>query len=115
MNTDYQFKNICILCNFKCNEKSRWEKHLESEKHKTGMRKKRSDYKGPYKCNLCNYETKNAITYKQHNLNEYSNKNERENGFKYYCNLCDFGTFSNSLFEKHKLSDKHIKHEKNYI
>ena len=110
-----EYKFICNQCNFKCNEKSRWEKHTESEKHKTGQRKKRCDYGGPYKCERCEYETENSTTYKQHILNEHSNKEEREKGFKYYCKLCDFGIFSNSLYEKHKLSDKHIKHEKNYI
>jgi len=109
------YKYICNSCDFKCNEKSRWDKHIECEKHKTGQRKKRCDYSGPYKCNKCNYETNNSTTFKQHNLNEHSNKSERELGFKFYCKVCDFGTFSNSLFNKHKLSEKHIKHEKNYL
>jgi hypothetical protein len=108
------YKYICIQCDFKCNEISRWEKHIESVKHKTGKRKKRSDYNGPYKCDKCVYETNNSITFKQHILNEHGNIKEREEGFKFYCKLCDFGTFSNSLFEKHNKSNKHIKHEQNY-
>jgi len=112
---EINYKFICIPCNFKCNEKSRWDKHIECDKHKTGQRKTRCDYKGPYKCDICNYDTKNSTTYKQHILNEHSNKEIREKEFKFYCKLCDFGTFSNSLYNIHKKSDKHIKHEKNYI
>jgi len=26
-------------CNFKCNENSRWEKHIETDKYKTGKHK----------------------------------------------------------------------------
>jgi len=109
-----EIKFNCVQCNFKCNEQSRWVKHISTQKHITGTRKIRSDFAGPYKCDKCDYETKNSITFKQHNLNEHSNKEQREKGFKYYCKLCDFGTFSNGLFENHKQSDKHIKHEKNY-
>jgi hypothetical protein len=107
-------KYICIECDFKCNENSRWLKHIETEKHKTGKRKIRSDYGGPFKCEKCNYESNNKTTFTQHKLNEHSNKEQREKEFKYYCNLCDFGTFSKGLYENHKKTDKHIKHELNY-
>jgi hypothetical protein len=36
--------------------------------------------------------------YKQHILNYHSNKEEREEGFKYYCKLCDYGSFSKDFF-----------------
>jgi hypothetical protein len=108
------YKYICIPCDFKCNKKIAWDKHIETAKHTMGKRKTRSDYGGPYLCEECKYETKNKTTFKQHNLNEHSNKEEREKGFKYYCKLCDVGTFSKGLFDKHKLSDKHLRHEKNY-
>ena len=96
-------------------EKARWEKHINTELHKTGTRKKRKDYKEPLKCDKCDYSTKNLTTMKVHKLNKHSSKEERGKEFTYYCKLCDFGTFSNSLFNKHKLSEKHIKHEKNYL
>ena len=66
-----------------------------------------------YKCIKCNYETKNNIMFKQHNLNYHSNKDERENNFKFYCKLCDYGSFSKDLLEKHNLTEKHKKHECN--
>ena len=115
LNNNEKYKYNCNSCNFKCNENSRWEKHIETDKHKTGRRKLRSDYNGPYKCNECEYETTNSTSYKQHKLNEHSNKEERENGFKYYCKLCDYGTFAKILINKHNNSDKHKKHEKYYI
>ncbi len=108
-----EYKYNCENCKFYCNEISKWEKHIETEKHKTGKRKKRSDYKGEYKCEKCDYNTLNKITFKQHELNEHSNKEKREKEFKYYCKLCDIGTFSKDLYENHILSKKHKRHENN--
>ena len=83
-----KYKYICEKCNFKCQYESQWNTHIERELHKTGIKKRRSDIKEPYKCDKCNNcETKNLYTYKQHILNEHSNKEEREKGFKYYCKI----------------------------
>ncbi len=45
-------------CNLGCNIISRWEAHIKTEKHLTGQRKKRSDYKEPYKCENVNMKKK---------------------------------------------------------
>jgi hypothetical protein len=107
-------KYNCEQCNYGCNNVSLWKKHINTEKHKTGKIKKRSDYGGPYICDKCEYETINKFTFLQHKLNEHANKEERENGFKYYCKLCDIGTFGKNLYERHTLSQRHKKHEANY-
>ena len=104
----------CESCRYKCNNIANWKKHIATELHKTGKRKKRSDYGGPYECEECEYKTNNATTFKQHRLNSHSSKETREKEFKYYCKLCDYGTFSKQLIEKHNGSDKHKKHEKYY-
>jgi hypothetical protein len=59
---------ICEKCKFKCDTKARWDAHVNTELHKTGQRKKRSDYKVPFKCDYCEYETIYKI------LNYYYNK-----------------------------------------
>ena len=104
-------KYICEMCNFKCNIISRWEIHIKTEKHKTGIRKKRSDYKQPYKCEKCEYMTKNKLLLMQHKLNEHSTIEEREKNFKYYCKVCDYGTISKDFYEKHIATEKHKKKE----
>jgi hypothetical protein len=114
MDQQTEFKYNCVNCNYKCNEKSKWEKHINTVKHTTGQKKVRSDYEGPYKCTICiDYETPNKTMYKQHILNYHSSKEKREEGFKYYCKLCDYGSFSKDLLEKHNLTVKHKKHEYN--
>ena len=105
------FKFCCKNCNFKCNEKSKWDKHINTEKHKTGKNKIRSDYNGPYLCEICNYETKNKTMFKQHKLNYHSTNEEREKEFYFYCGLCDYGSFSKQLLDNHKLTKKHKRHE----
>ena len=45
----------CEKCNFETNIKQAYEKHLETEKHKTGKNKVRFDKKYPDKCELCNF------------------------------------------------------------
>jgi hypothetical protein len=119
--SDTKSKYICEQCNFKTDIKTRWEAHEKTEKHKTGKRKVRSDYKGGikklihHKCNDCDYETTNTYTLKQHILNQHSTKEEREEGFTYYCKLCDCGTFSKSLYTDHLNTQRHKIHAKNYI
>jgi hypothetical protein len=101
------FKFKCEKCNFYTNYNSALLKHNETEFHKTGKRKERTDKKSPYKCSICNYETKNIISFKQHNLNDHSTLEQRKSGFKFYCEKCDFGIFSIDLFNKHIDSEKH--------
>jgi len=102
-------KYKCDKCNYSCKFKSTWEKHINTELHKTGVRKKRSDCQEPYKCNECNYETKNSVTYKKHMLNEHADKETREKQFKFYCKYCDIGTFSTDTMEQHNQTKKHKK------
>jgi len=100
-------KYKCDNCRFECNYKSMWEKHINTELHKTGKKKKRSDYKEPDKCNKCKYSSKNKISMKQHILNEHATKDERKKDFKYYCEFCDYGTFSVDFINKHTETEKH--------
>ncbi len=102
-----EYKYICYKCNFKCNYNSYWEKHINTELHKTGKKKERSDKIGLHKCKKCEYSTINIITMKQHYLNIHSTYEEREKGFKYFCKICNYGIFSKELFEKHENTTKH--------
>ena len=81
--------------------------YINTELHKTGTRKKRSDYKEPVKCDFCDYTTKNTITIKKHMLNKHKTKEERKKEFKFYCEPCNFGTFSKDTMEIHNNSEKH--------
>lgn len=100
-------KYNCEQCNFKCNTKARWTAHINTELHKTGTKKRRSDYKEPMLCDKCDYSTKNKTTLIKHKLNKHSNIDEREKEFKYYCKVCDFGTFSQDSLSIHNNTDKH--------
>ena len=104
-----EYKYNCEKCDYSCKFQSAWNKHINTELHRTGTRKQRSDVKEPYKCDKCNYKTKNIITYKKHMLNEHSNKETREKEFKYYCKYCDIGTFSKDTMNIHNATDKHKK------
>lgn len=105
-----EYKYICKECNYKCKFESTWKKHIATELHRTGKRKKRTDCKEPKKCDKCNYQTKNATTLKTHILNEHANKKIREKEFKCYCKYCDFGTFSNDIMNLHNKTKKHKKY-----
>ncbi len=108
--SNIETKYECEKCGFKCKYESQWKKHIETELHKTGIKKKRSDIKEPYKCEKCLYETKNIVIFKQHKLTEHGNKEERKKEFKFYCECCDIGTFSKDIYKKHVNSDKHKKY-----
>ena len=61
-------KYNCEQCKFKCNTKARWNAHINTELHRTGIRKKRSDYKEPTICEKCEYKTDNKKDYNKHKL-----------------------------------------------
>jgi len=73
----------------------------------SGQRKKRSDCREPFKCNICEYKTKNKTTLKIHKLNKHLTREERKKEFTYYCDNCDFGSFSNDSYEIHLKTTKH--------
>lgn len=100
-------KYNCTQCEFSCQFKSAWDKHIATDLHKTGTRKKRNDIKDPYKCIECKYETKNIATFKKHVLNAHSSKEVRQKEFKYYCQVCDYGTISKDTFAKHNETNRH--------
>ena len=102
---------ICEKCNYKSNIFINLQKHINTEIHKTGKRKERSDKKSPRQCELCDYSTMNVVTFKQHYLNEHATLEEREKDFKYYCKYCNFGTFSKNIIETHNKTKKHIYNE----
>ena len=81
--------------------------HIKTELHKTGIKKRRSDYKEPYKCEKCDYKHKNITNYKIHLLNNHSTKEEREKEYIYYCKTCDFGSFCEEQLNKHNETIKH--------
>jgi hypothetical protein len=113
--TEKIYKFICEKCNYKGNIPAQWEKHINTELHITGKKKERSDKKDPYKCDKCNYETKNKLGLKQHYLNWHSTLEEREKNFNYYCKKCNFGTFSIDLMNTHNNTKKHQYNEKLYL
>ena len=104
MAEDNKAKYNCAQCNFNCKFESQWKKHIDTELHKTGIKKTRSDVKDPYKCKECLYETKNITMFKQHTLTEHGTKEDRQAKFKYYCEFCDVGTFSKTIFENVPIS-----------
>lgn len=115
MEDQEEYKFVCEKCNFKCNTACAWKIHTETEKHKTGKKKVRSDFGGPYICEKCKYKTKNSVAFTQHRLNEHATKEEREKDFKFYCKTCDYGTFSKTFYDNHNESAKHKKRIENYV
>lgn len=107
MDKEKNNKYICEKCNFKCNTKARWKAHINTTLHQTGIKKKRSDYKEPIKCDYCNYKTKNITTLKMHKLNNHSTIEEKKKEFKYYCSHCDFGCLYENFIMKHNETTKH--------
>jgi hypothetical protein len=104
----------CEKCNTICNSEKSWNKHIETNKHKTGKNKIRSDKIYPCKCTSsenCNFIATKKSHMDQHILTFHSTKEERKVKYKYYCDICDFGSLSEVAFNKHLLSNKH----KNFV
>lgn len=106
---DIEFKFNCDECDFHANYESLWLKHTNTELHKTGKRKSRSDKRIIHQCPKCEYklQPQGNTNMKQHILNEHGTKEDREKGFKYYCKYCDYGTFAKPLYTRHNNTEKH--------
>jgi len=100
-------KYICEKCNYKTNITSKWNAHINTELHKTGVRKKRADCKDPVKCTGCDYSTKNKMILKTHFLNNHCDKEQKKKEFNFYCDHCDFGSFYEDAINIHNNSLKH--------
>lgn len=105
---DEKYKFFCEKCNYGTNVSTSYNKHMNTELHKTGKRKVK-DNKEPdtYICKKCNYETKSKQNQRTHYLRHHSTKEERVSQFKYYCDKCDYGTFSSTEKEKHYNTNSH--------
>jgi len=100
-------KFYCDKCDKSFLYETYYKRHLNSSKHITGNRKQRKDLKEEFKCNNCDYKTKNISNYRTHLLNNHSTQKEKEEGFKYYCKNCNFGVFTESMFKKHLNTKAH--------
>lgn len=98
----------CEKCNKTFNSNAHYLIHCETEIHKTGQRKIRSDKKEDIKCTICNiYTTKQKSTMKLHILNNHSTKETKKSNFKFYCELCDYGIINEKKYNEHLETTKH--------
>ena len=104
-----EHKYNCEKCNYFTSTKQMYDRHLNTEKHKTGKRKTHSNKKYPEECEKCDYKPNSNRDYIQHKLIFHSTKEERKIGFKFYCDKCDFGTQISKVFDTHLNSNKHKK------
>ena len=98
----------CEKCNNTFKSNTHYLIHCETELHKTGKRKTRTDKKEELQCNICNiYKTKQKSTMKLHILNNHSSIEEKKKGFKVYCEVCDYGIDSETKYLHHLETIKH--------
>jgi hypothetical protein len=107
--------SYCEKCNKTFKYHSYYLIHCETELHKTGKNKTRTDRKEDLKCNICNlYTTRQPTNMKIHILNNHSSIEEKKTEFKYYCDICNVGYFIDTLYNNHLETKKHkIKFESN--
>lgn len=106
-----KFPYQCDKCNFKCKYKSEYDRHCNSELHKTGKRGVKKN-KVNRICQICKlYEASCNTNMKNHILINHKTAEEREKEYPNYCKTCDYGSFSKKLFDKHLTTKKHKKKE----
>ena len=82
--------------------------HCETELHKNGKRKTRTDLKEEFKCSICNiYTTKQPTNMKLHILNNHSSIEDKKKEYTYYCEYCNIGYFIENKFNSHLKTMKH--------
>jgi len=98
----------CVKCNKTFTSNAHYLIHCETELHKTGKRKTRTDRQEELTCDICNiYNTKQKSTMAIHVLNNHSNKETKKSNFKFYCEACDYGIKNETKFNQHLSTIKH--------
>ncbi len=102
--------NYCSKCDKLFRFNSQYKKHCETELHKTGQRKCRSDKKEERICPHCDlYITRQPTNLKLHILNNHSTIDERRREFPFYCDLCNSGFMKTTGLDRHLTTRKHQK------
>jgi hypothetical protein len=105
------FKFYCEKCDYGCEYKVYYERHMNSGKHINGKITKIHKIKKPelsYICDKCEFISNHIYNFKTHILNNHSTIEERKKEFTYYCECCDYGIFSKDNFDKHLLTKRHF-------
>lgn len=103
-------KFYCEKCDYKCNKKSDYEKHLMTRKHKILTNTSEMSSKVvEYVCE-CGKQYKHRQSLYHHKKNcKYIHLDFKENKSvqNFYCEKCDFGCSKKSNYEKHLSTAKH--------
>ena len=93
---------VCKCCNFKSLDRSKWEKHINCQKHKRNGRSKYEDYQ----CKICNYWTIQPRNFMIHKIVHHGTAEEKKTAPK-YCECCNKAFFCDLFYNKHIESLKH--------
>ena len=98
----------CEKCNKIFTSNTHLRIHYDTDLHKTGQRKVKSNRKPDLICNICNlYTTRQTTNLKVHILNNHSNLEEKKKGFKFYCEVCNYGIDNENKYLHHLEIIKH--------
>lgn len=93
---------VCECCNYKALDKSKWNKHLNCEKHKRNGKYKFEDYI----CKMCGYCAVHTYNFKIHQIVCHGTIQEKKTA-PFYCDCCNMAFFCNLFYGKHMKSKKH--------
>ena len=107
---------VCEKCDYKCNKKSDYDKHINTLKHKNATISRKKIEK--YECVICDVKCSYKCDYDRH-INTLKHKKREKIATEqntvtenpksiFYCKECDYTCQYLSLFEKHKKRLKHI-------
>jgi hypothetical protein len=92
----------CGCCNYKALDKSKWEKHINCQKHKRNGKYKFEDYM----CKICGYCALHAYNFKIHAIVCHGTTEEKKTA-PFYCECCNMAFFCDLFYNKHMKSNKH--------
>jgi hypothetical protein len=92
----------CECCHYKALDKSKWNKHINSEKHKRNGKYKFENYI----CNDCGHFSIHVKGFKMHHIVCHGTTEEKKSA-PFYCECCNRAFFCNLFYNKHMESIKH--------
>jgi len=96
----------CSDCNYSCNSKQNYEKHLTTQKHFKNA--------NIFRCEECNYTCHTFQNYEKH-LDTYKHINATSNKPTFICKKCKYICYNKQRFNRHLETQGHIKKNVVYV
>ena len=99
---EIKYYQTCEYCNYKALDRSKWIKHINSQKHKRGGKTKIENNI----CEICGYWSVHTGNFQVHKICAHGTVEQKKQA-PFYCKCCNKAYYSDLFYQNHLKSKKH--------